>query len=74
MAITALTPDVLGERQSGQDVRTQNERDGVRGRWLTASRPRSTLSGCSTRENLVDSFVVTQTEGGGSPTDEDGVQ
>jgi len=24
MAITALTPDILGERQSGQDVRTQN--------------------------------------------------
>ncbi|CAO2036030.1 unnamed protein product, partial [Urochloa humidicola] len=24
MAITAPTPDILGERQSGQDVRTQN--------------------------------------------------
>jgi hypothetical protein len=24
MAITAQTPDILGERQSGQDVRTQN--------------------------------------------------
>ncbi|XP_044406998.1 T-complex protein 1 subunit alpha isoform X2 [Triticum aestivum] len=50
MAITAQTPDILGERQSGQDVRTQN----VVGCQVVANIVKSSLGPVGLDKMLVD--------------------